>query len=109
AQAVGIYRPNLANDANLGRIQFSERTGSGAVAGALWRGFKRLAEHSRFEMIEGWQSRLISVLQVPLAWYHAQEIVRVLERAHRSYTLIESRLFRSHELVSFSSERDRQA
>ena len=59
----------------------------------LWRGFKRLTENPRFEMIEGWQSRLVSVLQVPLGWYHAEEIVRVLERDPRSYTLIESRLF----------------
>jgi hypothetical protein len=71
---------------------------------ALWRGFKRLAEHSRFEMIEGWQSRLISVLQVPLAWYHAQEIVRVLERDPRSYTLIESRLFRATNWYHFHQD-----
>jgi hypothetical protein len=62
---------------------------------ALWRGFKRLVEHPRFEMIEGWQSRLASVLRLPLAWYHSEDIVRVLERDPRSYTLIESRLFRA--------------
>jgi HEAT repeat protein len=62
---------------------------------ALWRGFKRLTEHPRFERIEGWQSRLISVLQVTLAWYRTQDIVRVLERDPRSYTLIEARLFRA--------------
>jgi HEAT repeat protein len=61
----------------------------------LWRAFKRLADHPRFGMIEGWQSRLTSVLQAQLAWYHAQDIVRVLERDPRSYTLIESRLFRA--------------
>jgi HEAT repeat protein len=61
---------------------------------ALWRGFKRLTENPRFEMIEGWQSRLASVLQVPLA-YHGEDIVRVLERDPRSYSLIESRLFRA--------------
>ena len=61
----------------------------------LWRGFNRLAEHPRFGMIEGWQSRLASVLQMPLAWYRGENIVRVLERDPRSYTLIESRLFRA--------------
>ncbi len=61
----------------------------------LWRGFKRLTENPRFEMIEGWQSRLAAVLQVPLGWSHAEDIVRVLERDPRSYTLIESRLFRA--------------
>lgn len=61
----------------------------------LWRGFNRLAEHPRFDMIEGWQSRLASVLQAPIAWYHSQDIVRVLERDPRSYILIESRLFRA--------------
>lgn len=62
---------------------------------ALWRAFKRLTDHPRSEMIEGWQSRLTSVLQAQLAWYNAQDIVRVLERDPRSYTLIESRLFRA--------------
>ena len=61
----------------------------------LWRGFNRLAEHPRFGMIEGWQSRLASVLQMPLAWYRGENIVRVLERDPRSYTPIESRLFRA--------------
>lgn len=62
---------------------------------ALWRGFKRLIDHPRFEMIDGWQSRLALVLQAQLAWYNAQDIVRALERDPRSYTLIESRLFRA--------------
>ena len=30
---------------------------------ALWRGFHRLAEHPRFGVIEGWQSRLAAVLR----------------------------------------------
>jgi hypothetical protein len=61
----------------------------------LWRGFKQLAQHPRFEMISGWQSRLAPVLQAQLYWIHAEDIVRVLERSPRSYTLIEARLFRA--------------
>ena len=62
---------------------------------ALWRGFNRLAEHPRFNMIDGWQSRLAPVLQAPLSWYHAENIVRVLEHDPRSYILIELKLFRA--------------
>jgi hypothetical protein len=62
---------------------------------ALWRGFNRLAGHPRFNMIEGWQSRLATVLRAPMRWGHAENIVRVLERDPRSYILIESRLFRA--------------
>lgn len=62
---------------------------------ALWRAFKRLSEHPRFNTIEGWRSRLAVVLSAPISWYHSQEIVRVLERDPRSYILIESRLFKA--------------
>lgn len=79
AQRFDIRSPMLQHDQNY----------------VLWRAFKRLTDHPRFEMINGWQSRLSSVLQAQLAWYNAQDIVRVLERDPRSYTLIESRLFRA--------------
>jgi hypothetical protein len=62
---------------------------------ALWRGFNRLAEHPRFNLIDGWQSRLAQVLQAQLSWYRAENIVRVLERDPRSHILIESKLFRA--------------
>jgi hypothetical protein len=62
---------------------------------ALWRGFNRLAEHPRFNSIDGWQSRLAAVLRAPMRWYRAENIVRVLERDPRSYILIESRLFKA--------------
>ena len=61
---------------------------------ALWRGFKRLTEHPRFDMVDGWQSRLASDLQCH-SLGTAREYVRVLERDPRSYTLIDSRLFRA--------------
>jgi hypothetical protein len=60
----------------------------------LWCGFDRLAEHPRFNQINEWQSRLAAVLQSNIAWYHRQEIVRVLERDPRSYIQIEKMLFR---------------
>jgi hypothetical protein len=62
---------------------------------SLWRGFNRLTEHPRFNMIKGWRSDLASVLRTPVAWYHSQGIVRVLERDPRSYILIESMLFKT--------------
>lgn len=61
---------------------------------SLWRGFDRLAEHPRFDKIDGWQPRLESVLHARMSGYHAENIVRVLERDPRSYILIESRLFK---------------
>ena len=61
----------------------------------LWRGFQTLTEHPRFASINGWMSLLEQVLQTRILWFHAQEIVRVLERDPRSYILIESQLFRT--------------
>ena len=55
---------------------------------ALWRAFNRLAEHPRFTLIKGWPSSLASVLQAPMVWFRAENIVRVLERDPRSYILI---------------------
>jgi hypothetical protein len=46
-------------------------------------------------MIAGWQSTLTTVLRAQLYWFRVEQIVRVLERDPRSYTLIESRLFRA--------------
>lgn len=61
---------------------------------SLWRGFARLTEHSRFNAIPGWPQQLEAVLRAPMAWYHAQSIVRVLERDSGSYALVEARLFK---------------
>lgn len=61
-------------------------------ASALWRGFARLNEHSRFDAIPDWPQQLQVVLTAPMAWHHAQSIVRVLERDSGSYVLIEARL-----------------
>jgi hypothetical protein len=60
----------------------------------LWRGFARLSEHPRFGEISDWPHQLEALLRAPMAWYHAQSIVRVLERDLGSYTLIEARLFK---------------
>ena len=58
----------------------------------LWRGFQRLTEHPRFASISGWMHLLEQALQKRINRFHAQDILRVLERDPRSYTLIESRL-----------------
>jgi len=52
-----------------------------------------LVKHPRFEQIAQWQFRLASVLRMPMAWYHKQDIARVLERDPQSYIQIESLLF----------------
>jgi hypothetical protein len=62
---------------------------------ALWRGFTRLTQHPRFESIEGWRARLATVLSSQIAWYRAEDIVRVIERNPRSYILLEQRLFKT--------------
>jgi hypothetical protein len=61
---------------------------------SLWRSFARLTEHSRFDTISSWPQHLEAVLKAPMAWYHAQSIVRVLERDSGSYALVEARLFK---------------
>jgi hypothetical protein len=71
---------------------------------ALWRGFKQLAKHPRFERIPGWQSRLAPLLQVQLGWVHSEQIVRELERSPRSYSLIEARLFRATSWVHYNQD-----
>ena len=68
---------------------------------ALWGGFARLTEHPRFNMIDGWQSRLALVLLAPISWYRAENIVRVLERDPRSYILIEVTVVQGCELGAF--------
>lgn len=60
-----------------------ENDNSSADRHQLWRGFKRLTEHPRFTNISGWMSLLEQVLRSPIPWYHAEEIVRVLERDPR--------------------------
>jgi len=70
----------------------------------LWRGFKRLVEHPQFQAINDWRSHLSTVLQAQVAWYHADEIVRVLERDPRSYVLIESRLFKALNWEHFAQD-----
>jgi hypothetical protein len=62
---------------------------------SLWRAFKLLTEHPRFERIDRWQSRLTAVLQAQVTWFDKQNVVRVLERDPRSYIQIESMLFRA--------------
>jgi hypothetical protein len=68
---------------------------------ALWRGFARLSEHPRFNLIEQWQPRLAEVLRVPMSWYRSENVLRVLERDPRSYTIIESRLLRATNWTHF--------
>ncbi|WP_287881878.1 HEAT repeat domain-containing protein [Aquitalea sp.] len=61
---------------------------------SLWRGFARLSEHPRFNTIPDWSQQMEAVLRAPMAWFHAQSIMRVLERDSQSYVLVEARLFK---------------
>jgi hypothetical protein len=76
------------------RHHFASSRAQNDEACPLWRGFARLSEHPRFDAIPDWPQQLEAVLRGPMAWYHAQSIVRVLERDSGSYTLIEARLFK---------------
>jgi hypothetical protein len=69
---------------------------------SLWRGFRRLTEHPRFDNISEWIPLLEKALWAPVRWFHAQNIVRVLERDPRSYVLVESRLFKSENWEHFN-------
>jgi hypothetical protein len=69
---------------------------------SLWRGFRRLTEHPRFDNISEWIPLLEKVLLAPIQWFRAQDIVRVLERDPRSYILVESRLFKSENWEHFN-------
>jgi hypothetical protein len=76
------------------RFDPSARTPQNEEATELWRGFARLIEHPLFTMVTDWPQQLERVLIAPMAWFHAQDIVRVLERDPGSYTVIEQRLFK---------------
>lgn len=82
-----LYRWIQRFDVNADRPQHDE-------AHALWRGFARLSEHPRFDAIPEWPQQLEALLRAPMSWFHAQSIVRVLERDASSYALIEMRLFK---------------
>ena len=73
---------------------------------ALWRGFNRLSEHPRFNMIDRWQPRLAEALRAPMSWYRAENIVRVLERDPRSYIRIEFPIVQNRQLGAFSPGRN---
>ncbi|WP_219704203.1 HEAT repeat domain-containing protein [Marinomonas lutimaris] len=71
---------------------------------SLWRGFRHLTEHPRFDKISDWMHLLEQVLKTQISWFHADDIVRVLERDPRSYILIESRLFKAENWEHFYVE-----
>ena len=61
---------------------------------SLWRGFKYLVKHPRFNYIHNWQSMLEGVSHSNIAFFHKADLFQVLERSPSSYTLIESELFK---------------
>ena len=67
----------------------------------LWRGFRLLTNHQRFNLIEDWQGRLSHVMRCSLAWYHKQDIARVLERHPSSYIQIEAALSKQEDWGHF--------
>jgi hypothetical protein len=74
----------------------------------LWRAFSRLSGHPRFTLIQDYEIRLSTIRHMLIPWYHKKAIVQVLMRSARSYTEIESMLFRAADFEHrFEDEVDR--
>lgn len=70
----------------------------------MWRGFKKLTQHSRFKLIHNWSFRLSTLIRLPLEWYRKQDIVRVIEQDKRCYLEIEQLLFKNENFEHFHQE-----
>lgn len=107
ALASRIQRPSV--DRVLARLfqRFCGRFTPGAVAlprsgdHDLWRAFHLLVEHPRFSTIPDWGEALSRIASLPLAWYHKDDVIRVLARDPRSYIQIESLLFKAQCFTHF--------
>ena len=88
------------------RIGPKEGIGTGEIN--LSRGFKRLTEHPRFGLIDGWENLLDSALGKNIRWFEKQDILRFLETEPQSYITVESKLFKNAEFAhTRESEIDR--
>lgn len=67
----------------------------------MWRAFRDLTEHPRFDRIEDWHGLLMPVMQAPIRWYEKQSVTRVLERDPRSYIQLECLLFKAEDWETF--------
>ena len=70
----------------------------------MWRGFNKLTQHSRFNLIHNWSFRLSTLIRLPLKWYHKQDIVRVIEQDKRCYLEIEQLLLNNENFEHFHQE-----
>lgn len=84
-----------------GHFEAWRRTGHLTTSHHMWRAFRDLTEHPRFDRIEDWQGLLLPVMQAPMRWFEKQMVTRVLERDSRSYVQLESLLFRSEDWETF--------
>ena len=85
----------------IGHFHGSRRHGVHETSHHLWRAFRHLSEHPRFDRIDGWQAQLSRLLLLPLPAYEIQTITRVLEKDPHSYMQMESLLFKAEDWEHF--------
>lgn len=84
-----------------GHFEAWRRSGRFSTSHHMWRAFRDLTEHPRFDRIEDWHGLLMPVMQAPIRWHEKQSITRVLERDPRSYIQLECFLFKAEDWESF--------
>lgn len=70
----------------------------------IWRGFKYITNHPRFDSISNLTQELTTMLQADLTYFHKQDILRILERYPSSYITIESQLLNAANFEHFSTD-----
>jgi len=89
-------------------FKVSKKTNHLNVSHFVWRAFRYLNEHPRFNLIKDWHGLLMPVMSAPIRWHQKQDVTRVLERDPRSYIKLEQLLFRAEDWqIYFEDEIDR--
>ena len=72
------------------QLEGGQSTDIGQPSHHFWGAFRELTSHPRFKEVKDWPTRLAAVLYSPrVAWFHRQDVARVLERDPRSYIHLE--------------------
>ncbi|MGN5796655.1 hypothetical protein ACNQOT_03005 [Acinetobacter baumannii] len=70
----------------------------------IWRGFKYITKHQRFEFIPNLVSELSQILRSNLSYSHKQDIRRILEHYPSAYITIESQLLNTSNFENFATD-----
>ncbi len=84
-----------------GQLNGLQAVGACQTSHHVWRAFRDITDHPRFNHIQDWYELLSPVMHAPLEWYHKEQVTRVLERDSRSYIQLESLLFKSEDWAHF--------